>query len=89
MKPMSEEDRTSYFVKLAFLKGRRVATPSEVPRRDFTNPENRRANARGTIKENSSGHGLCFLVEYDDGGEGWFDADELSIDLSELMGTSR
>jgi len=53
-----------------------------------SNPENdaeympgavRRWGAKGTIKQYSNSHGLCFDVEHDDGVLGYYEPDELKL----------
>ena len=39
----------------------------------------------GIVHSHSSGHGLCFRVLYDDGGEAFWEPDELFIDSNEMI----
>ena len=39
----------------------------------------RKWGKHGTITDYSNAHGLCFKVEYDEGGSGWFETRELTV----------
>jgi hypothetical protein len=39
----------------------------------------RRWGVKGTLKQYSNSHGLCFQVEHDDGTTGCYEADELKL----------
>jgi len=69
------------WVGLKFKKWERVRTASSLDKRDYTEEGqlSRRPDAIGTITDLSNSHGLCFRVDYDGGGSGWFDPDELCL----------
>ncbi len=78
---MTDIVQSSRTLKIHSLTGRNVITAPTLRARDFS-PEavaERRSGARGTGVRHSDSHGLCFLVKYDAGGEGWFDPDELFV----------
>jgi len=63
-----------------FQKGDRVYTASTLTLRDYSVEGHRRRlpNRVGTVGDLSNSHGLCFRVDYEGGGYGYFDPDELS-----------
>lgn len=49
----------------------------------------RREGAWGRVVDLSNAHGLCYQVDYDDGGHGWYDPSELFEEGSKMARLTR
>lgn len=66
---------------MTFQKFDLVRTAPSLEARDFTaeGQLKRKPNQIGTVVDHSDSHGLCYQVNYETGGSGWFDPDELTL----------